>query len=160
MNNNPVAYILVGIPGAGKSTWIINQRFDPATTITASSDFHVDKYAVSLGKTYSEVFDEFMPTAISNMLDDVQYGIDNACNIVWDQTSTTIGSRKKKLRIIPPHYKKIAVVFTTPTADVLSIRLNNRPGKHIPATVISNMIKHFQTPVKSEGFDEIMIINN
>jgi hypothetical protein len=50
------AYILVGVPGAGKTTWINNQSWSKDHVII-STDKYVEKFARRLNKTYSEVFD-------------------------------------------------------------------------------------------------------
>jgi tRNA uridine 5-carbamoylmethylation protein Kti12 len=75
-------------------------------------------------------------------------------DIIWDQTSTTITSRKKKFNMLP-NYKMIAVVFPTPDPLELSIRLKNRPGKEIPQDVLNSMIDGWEEPSADEGFDEI-----
>lgn len=142
MKTKPTAYILVGVPGAGKSTWINANK--NRNTIVCSTDDHVEKYAKSIGKTYSEVFDSYMKTALKMMIDDVDYAILHDFNIIWDQTSTTAKARKKKINMLGG-YTKIAVVFKTPD-----------PGKHIPKHVMKSMIEGFEVPTISEGFDKII----
>jgi predicted kinase len=154
----PKAYILVGIPGSGKSTWIENQSFDKTQTAIVSTDIHVERYASELGKTYSEVFKDFMPTAVNLMVDDVLDAVENNLDIVWDQTSTTVLTRAKKFRMLPKHYEMIAVVFPTPDDLELSRRLNNRPGKIIPQEVIDSMKSQFEEPSEQEGFDKIIFV--
>ena len=157
---NRIAYILVGVPGSGKSTWVENNREWTQDCSIISTDYHIDGFAESLDKTYSEVFEEYMPKAIQMMVDDVATARNYGFNIVWDQTSTTVASRAKKFRMLP-EYRHIAVVFPTPPLDELQRRLSSRPGKHIPDSVIENMIKGFVYPTKEEGYDEIWnAVNN
>ena len=146
-------YVLVGVPGSGQSTWVKNNPWlDRAAYI--SSDSHIDAYALSQGRTYNEVFKEHINDAVNLMLQDVcQARIENK-DVVWDQTSTSVSSRKKKLKMLPAYYS-IAVVFPTPDPDELARRLANRPGKVIPAEVVDSMIKNFVMPTKEEGFREI-----
>ena len=148
-------YVMVGVPGSGKSTWISNQHWASDCEVI-STDAHVEAYAQANGKTYSEVFEEFMPEAISNMLDDVVYARDNGKDIIWDQTSCSIATRAKKIRMLPDYYK-IAVVFRTPPAAELQKRLASRPGKNVPWEVVSDMAQklEIEPPSKDEGFDEI-----
>lgn len=155
----PTAYILVGVPGAGKSTWIRNQHFDWNNTVIASTDNYIEQVAKSLGKTYSEVFKDNMPDAVSNMATTVVNAIAENKDIVWDQTSTTIGTRAKKLRMIPPRYKTVAVVFPTPNQKELTKRLNSRPGKTIPPNVVQDMIDKLEYPTVNEGFDEVIVVS-
>lgn len=152
------AYILVGVPGSGKSTWIKNQDWTQDCAII-STDYHVENYALSQNKTYSEVFEGYMPTAIDMMTNDVTIARNNGLNIIWDQTSTTINSRRKKFKMLPD-YRHIAVVFETPSPTELTKRLNSRPGKNIPLHVIDSMIKNFDYPTNHEGYDEIWFVTN
>jgi predicted kinase len=149
----PTVYVLVGVPGSGKSTWIRNQDWALGLTVV-STDAFVEDYARSQGKTYSEVFDEYMPTAVDLMTKQVVFAREHDHTIIWDQTSTTVASRARKFRMLPD-YKHIAVVFPTPTADELATRLASRPGKIIPDHVVSDMIDQFEQPTLEEGFDEI-----
>ena len=146
-------YVLVGVPASGKSTWIKEQIWALGLTIV-STDAFVEDYARSQGKTYSEVFDEYMPTAVELMAEQVVRARELGHDIIWDQTSTTIATRAKKLRMLPDYYA-IAVVFRTPDRDTLDRRLISRPGKSIPRHVVDNMINNWEEPTEDEGFKEI-----
>lgn len=146
-------YQLVGVPGAGKSTWIKNQPW-AKDCVVVSTDDHVENYAKESGKTYSEVFKDYMPTAVQLMLQDVRKAEKEGKDIIWDQTSTTIKSRKRKFNFLPD-YEHIAVMFRTPDPEELERRLVSRPGKYIPRQVIVQMIVGFQMPSRDEGFTEI-----
>ena len=148
-------FILVGVPASGKSTWILNQQWDENTAVVSTDEF-VEKYAAEQGKTYSEVFTEFMPTAINMMMDKFYDSIENDFDIVWDQTSVTRESRAKKLKLVPPTYRKVCVVFPTPSIDILTKRLASRPGKVIPMAVVESMISRWEEPQFDEGFDAII----
>jgi predicted kinase len=151
-------YVLVGVPGSGKSTWVKNQAW-ARDCVYVSTDMHVEDYASLVGKTYSEVFSDFMPKAIELMAQDVVMARKNHKDIIWDQTSTTIATRAKKIRMLPDYYK-IAVVFKTPPTGELELRLSSRPGKTIPWEVVSDMAQKLETepPSKDEGFDEIWYV--
>lgn len=153
----PKAYILVGVPGAGKSTWVKNQEWSKDCAYI-STDHHVENHARAEGKTYNEVFQEFMPTAVNLMADDVVKARSEGKDIIWDQTSTTRKTRAKKFNMLPD-YEMIAVVFKTPKKEELARRLSSRPGKNIPDEVMSNMIKYFQIPTEDEGFDKIIFVS-
>jgi hypothetical protein len=66
----PTVYVLVGVPGSGKSTWIKNQDWAQDCVVVSTDDF-VEDYAKEVGSTYSEVFDDYMPTAVKLMADQV-----------------------------------------------------------------------------------------
>lgn len=147
------AYILVGVPGSGKSTWIANQDWIKEC-VYISTDKIVEEYANKLGKTYSEVFESFMPTAVEIMVQQVVAARKEKKDIIWDQTSTTKESRRKKFRLLP-EYEHIAIVFDTPKKQELDRRLSNRPEKVIPKNVVEQMIKDFEFPTIQEGYREI-----
>ena len=146
-------YQLIGVPGSGKSTWISNQSWAKDCVII-STDNHVEAYANSVGKTYNEVFKDYMPVAVDLMAKDVVDARELDKDIIWDQTSTTVKSRQRKFRMLRD-YEHIAVVFATPELTELKRRLASRPGKNIPSEVMVQMIKGFQMPTKDEGFTEI-----
>jgi predicted kinase len=149
----PKCYQLVGVPCSGKSTWVDNQDWAlPCAKI--STDKWVEIYAKEVGRTYSEVFVDFMPTAVDLMAKEVIAARELKRDIIWDQTSTTIASRKKKFRMLPD-YEHIAVVFETPEHKELVRRMFGRPGKDIPDHVIASMIAGFEMPTEEEGFTEI-----
>jgi predicted kinase len=149
----PKLYVLVGIPGSGKSTWVKNQDWAKDCSYI-STDMWVDMEAERQGKTYSEVFKDYMPHAVKLMANQVELARDLGRDIIWDQTSTTIASRERKFNMLPDYYA-IAVVFKTPEKDELDRRLASRIGKHIPSRVIRSMIAGWDDPTEDEGFKEI-----
>jgi len=146
-------YQLIGVPCAGKSTWIKNQDWALGLTVV-STDMWVEIYAKEQGKTYSEVFKDYMPTAVDLMANQVVFAREHGHTILWDQTSTTLASRSRKFNMLP-NYEHIAVVFRTPKLEVLKERLANRPGKEVPWEVVQGMIDNWEEPTIEEGFTEI-----
>ena len=139
----PKCYQLVGVPGSGKSTWISNQDW-ALTCANVSTD--------------SEVFADFMPTAVDLMAKEVVTARELGRDIIWDQTSTTVKSRARKFNMLPD-YEHIAVVFKTPEHKELIRRLWSRPGKEIPDHVIASMIAFWEEPTIEEGFKEIRYVS-
>jgi predicted kinase len=146
-------YQLVGVPASGKSTWVKNQDWAVDCVIVSTDDF-VEDYAKEVGSTYSEVFADYMPTAVKLMADRVVRAREAGKDIIWDQTSTTVKSRTRKFNMLPD-YEHIAVVFKTPEHKELMRRLMGRPGKEIPDHVIYSMIGSWEDPTEEEGFKEI-----
>ena len=145
--------MLIGVPGSGKTTWAKNQDwFRDCAYI--STDKYVEEWAENVGKTYSEVFEEYMPVAVARMAGAVNGARDAGKDIIWDQTSTTLASRTRKFNMLPD-YEHIAIVFKTPEHKELMRRLMSRPGKEIPDHVIASMIASWEEPTEEEGFKEI-----
>lgn len=152
----PKCYQLIGVPGSGKSTWVDKQAW-AFSCAKISTDKWVEIYAKEVGLTYSEVFTDFMPTAIGLMAEEVITARELNRDIIWDQTSTTIKSRKKKFLMLPD-YHAIAVVFKPPSTKELEFRLNNRPGKIVPKHVVQSMIDNWEEPTIEEGFKDIWYV--
>jgi len=152
----PKCYQLIGVPGAGKSTWIKNQTWALGLNVV-STDAWVEDYAQRMGKTYSEVFADYMPVAVKLMADHVAKCQRDGVDVIWDQTSVSVASRRKKFNALP-EYEHIAVVFKTPDADELARRLASRPGKNIPDHAMRSMIDNFEMPTEDEGFKEIWYV--
>lgn len=152
----PKLYMLIGVPGSGKSTWIANQEWSDTTTVV-SSDRFIDYEATRTGKTYNEIFKDYVGVATRLMDNHVLVAQANGMDIIWDQTNTSAKTRKSKLAKLP-EYEKIAVFFKTPEKDVLEQRLANRPGKMIPVDVMASMIANLESPTKEEGFNDIWIV--
>lgn len=149
----PKLYMLIGIPASGKSTWVYNQEW-AKDCILVSTDRYVQLYARWCGKTYTEIFEEYMPKAVELMTQEILYAKGLGVDIIWDQTSTTIASRAKKFRMLSEYYT-IGVVFPIPEREELDRRLSTRPGKIVPPDVIDNMINGWEEPEMEEGFNEI-----
>jgi predicted kinase len=152
----PKCYQLIGVPGSGKSTWVDSQIW-ALTCVCVSTDKWVEVYAKEVGKTYSEVFTDFMPTAVDLMAKEVVAAREAGRDIIWDQTSTTVKSRARKFNMLRD-YEHIAVVFRTPEHTELMRRLMSRPGKEIPDHVIASMIASWEEPTEDEGFKEIWYV--
>ena len=144
---------MIGVPGSGKSTWIRNQIWALGLTVV-STDTFVEDYARAQGQTYNEVFQDYMPRAVDLMAQQVVFAREHGHSVIWDQTSTTVASRRKKFHMLPD-YEHIAVVFGTPEPAELARRLAGRPGKSIPDHVMLSMLQNLKEPTLEEGFQEI-----
>lgn len=151
----PTLYMLVGVPGSGKSTWLNNNKSENGVVV--SSDDHVERLAAKQGQTYSQAFDAVIGQASSHMQKDLRDAVKAEKDIYWDQTNIGANSRKKKLKQIPNTYRKVAVFFPTPDDAEHERRLASRPGKTIPSHVIKSMANNLQVPSKEEGFDSIVV---
>ena len=138
-NIMPTCYQLIGVPGSGKSTWVQNQTW-ASDCVIVSTDNLVEQYAQSLGKTYNEVFKSYMPTAVELMAQQVVAAREQGQDIIWDQTSTSIASRRRKFNMLLD-YRHIAVVFKTPI-----------PIKGIEQMAFDLIL---EPPTVDEGFSEI-----
>jgi predicted kinase len=157
----PEIYILVGLPGSGKSTWVNSKiRNSPISYDIVSSDNIIEKIAKKQNKTYSEVFVDNASYANKQIWIDFKNAINSNHSIIWDQTNMSIKKRSDILRKVPENYKKIAVVFNLDDDELIK-RLDARAkseGKTIPSHIILNMKNQYQEPTKNEGFDDIIYV--
>ena len=149
-------YMLIGVPGSGKSTWLRNHAF-ASMPIVLSTDDYIEREAALQGKTYNEIFDCSIAIANDHMWKSAHAAFQSNATVVWDQTNLDVRGRRYKLSKVPATYQKHAVFFPTPDAEEHQRRLFTRPGKMIPQQVISGMINRLAVPTLDEGFDYIII---
>lgn len=154
----PTFYMLAGVPGSGKSTWIRNQPFDWNNTSVISTDAIIDQRAEAQGKTYSQVFQHEIKSATAEMNQNLRDAVTAGRDIVWDQTNVTSAARAKKLAQVPDSYHKVAVFFSTPHEAELRKRLGSRPGKTIPWNIVQGMASQLEKPTPAEGFDRVIVV--
>lgn len=152
MTTNPKFIMLVGVPASGKSTWRANYAKTHPGFVQLSSDDLLEEIAKIQGKTYSDVFADHYGSCISEMEKQFRAAIHNKQSIIWDQTNLTVKTRAKKTSQLPKEYFKMAVYFEC-SDDILEFRLGNRPGKNIPANVMTSMKSQYERPTCEEGFN-------
>lgn len=149
--------ILVGPPGVGKSTWRRNNWPDH---VVLSTDHELEQIADSLGHTYNDVFKTHFKQAETQMWEIARDAFARSADVICDRTNMTSASRKKFIDFFGKgNYKISSMVFDLPKGEEWAYRLNNRPGKTIPKSVIEGMLKSFEFPAYSEGFHDIGVID-
>ncbi len=151
----PTLYMMVGVPGSGKTTWVADQDLT-LKDYTVGSDYVIDELADMYDMTYSEIFPLTIKFAEHVMYKEIERAIEAGDNIYWDQTNISKKSRAEKLAKIPSTYKKVAVFFPIPSD--LDERLASREGKTVPPHIIDAMVEMIEEPTLDEGFDEIIRI--
>ncbi len=153
---SPTIYVLVGPPGSGKSTWIRSNC--DSSFVVISTDDELELIAKSMNSTYNEIHSTKYKQAEATAKSKFAKAIKDNKNIVWDQTN--MGSKKRRgiLSSVPGRYRKVAVVFNVEREE-LDKRLEKRrqeTGKHIPKSVVDDMINRYEYPSTQEGFNEII----
>jgi predicted kinase len=155
--SRPNLYMLIGLPGAGKSTFVKKVTEGHRNFMVASTDALIEVAAKLNKKTYDEAFPDAIKSAEKTMYELVKVATDSDWSIVWDQTNLNRKTRAKKLIMIPDHYRKVAIFFKTP--HDIDERLEKRAiaeGKSIPGKVFLSMAASLEYPALDEGFDRIM----
>jgi predicted kinase len=157
----PRLFVLIGPPGAGKSTWRARHLAKYPNTAVISQDDLVDAFAAQRGITYSHAFriapmKEFAATVKIRFKEAVERGDD----IILDRTNMRRKARHWFLNAARG-YQTTAVVFHTDPI-VLEDRLHRRgkaTGKFIPANVVQDMLCGYEPPDLAE-FDSIKTIRS
>lgn len=117
-----------------------------------SSDNIIENYAKTVGSTYNDIFENYIETAIELMLGQLRYFVRQGHNIIVDQTHLTPKVRKRKLKMIPDHYEKIAVHFEISKEEMFQRNHNKDRTKTVPDSVLESMYVSYVRPTVDEGF--------
>jgi len=153
---------MVGVPASGKSTFVKNViSADPDSYFVYSTDQFIEDAATHFNSTYNEMFENNIKGATASMNQMLEEAVaDERQWIIWDQTNLGIKKRKSIInKMKSVGYSVECVSFTPPETENERAewhrRLGSRPGKTIPDHILNSMMKNYQKPELSEGFDDI-----
>ena len=144
-------YMLIGIPGAGKSTWMEQKR---RSEILISPDvFLEDKYDY-----------EWTPKRASEAWSEAYYqfglALQQEHSMIWDATFVTAQDRVAPLQVAKAFgYQVTAVFFDTPLQICLA-RNRARQRSPVPDDTIKMMRRRLQPPTNKEGYDAVVRIEH
>jgi len=165
----PTCYVMVGLPGTGKSTYVSEQLMPTLSddAFIYSTDRLIEEAAENRGQTYNEAFRDMIGPATQQMEHwlDIYSTWDNV-DVVWDQTNTGRKKREKIVRRMKDRgYRMEAICFLHPDPGEIEDmkewrrRLASREGKTIPEHVLENMTENFTVPSIPEGFDRVITMD-
>ncbi len=148
--NEKTIFILIGAPGAGKTTWAM-KRPDRLINIDRMRKIVNRGWAINPSESIkSKAFQLAISKAIKYL--------DAGESIIWDATNLR-NDRKKVISALSEYSASIiAVIFTTSLNECIE-RNKYRPGKIDESIVINrfNQLKKESVDL-SEGFEEIIYI--
>lgn len=159
MDDKPALYMFVGVPGAGKSTHInsLKEKLGDHYMVI-STDAYIEAQAATHGKTYNEVFKDYIKEADILANANLQFAIKHNMHIIWDQTNCDKKTRSWKLNKIPKHYAKHAIAFKASREEIMRVnQVRAKFGRSIPDNIIQSMLDRFEVPTEDEGFDTVTI---
>ena len=155
MSKQPKLFMLIGLPGSGKSTFARNKvKFYDNTcnetklVIVSSDDIREELYGTrSCQKDPARVFE----IAHERIINSLEQGWD----VIFDATNITRKNRASLLKKIPAYTEKFAQICWAPISTCIERDLKREFS--VKADVIWKMAYKFQMPFYDEGFDHICI---
>ena len=142
-------YMLCGIPGSGKSTWV-KKHLDKFDKYVSRDEIRFSMVAEDeeYFSKETEVFKEYCLQITENL--------NKGYNVFADATHINKGSRKKLLDNISGFDNVFCIVIQNPLETTLK-RNENRIGtrRYVPKSVIRRMHYQFEFPTHKEGFKTI-----
>ena len=147
-------YLMVGVAGAGKSTWIKNHLTD--------NDVHISRDEIRFNMLAPN--DEYFShedIVFKRFCDEINWSLRAGLNVFADATHISKSSRHKLLQKIKVSDAEVAAIFIkVPLLQALEQNSYREGRALVPEDVIRSMHKSLQPPTLEEGFNEIYIIEN
>ena len=150
-------YMMIGIPGSGKSTYVGEKLERAFTRIISPDEIRKELYGdISIQGDGEKVF---------KIVDErLRYCAIHEINVIYDATNTTKHRPKTVLKLREMGFDKVIGVYMNTPFGVCVERNKQRKdrSKPVPDDVMLKMfvnMKNTEYELFSDGFDEIRIIN-
>ena len=144
----PVFICLVGIPGAGKSTYI--EKYESEGYVIHASD----KLRAEMGDETDQSHNTEVFEILNNRIKD---DLLNGKNVVCDATNLRRRNRIHLINMIrKTNCHKKCIVVATPFEECICNNASRE--RKVPENVLWKMLENFQMPCKVEGWDEVEVV--
>lgn len=150
-------YVMVGVPGSGKSHFLANNNLIKPYKIVSR-----DQIRFSLVKEGEEYFSK-EKEVFNKFIKEIKDGLDNNFNVYADATHLNEASRSKLLRALGTSLKgvKVEAIVIRPSFDTVVKQNAQRSGREfVPLSAIRRMNEQFTMPSCEEGFNKIWMVTN
>ena len=146
----PKFYMMVGLPGAGKSTYA-KQLAEKNDAHYIASDDYREAYLHDIENQDQNDY------IFQKMKEDTMYSLSNDKDVVYDATNISYKKRRRFLQEIKAiTCEKYCIVMATPYEQCLENNANR--DRCVPEYVIERMYKSFYMPYYYEGWNYIELI--
>lgn len=150
-------YMMVGIPGSGKSYFLANNNLIKPYKVVSRDQirFSLVKEDEKYFSKEEEVFNKFVK--------EIKNGLDEGLNVYADATHLNELSRAKLLRALGSSLKdiKVEAIVIRPPFNIIKQQNAQRTGREfVPLSTIRRMNEQFTMPSCEEGFNKIWIVTN
>lgn len=143
-------FMLIGLPGSGKSTIAKDLSLEENAVIFSSDDLRKELYG-------DEACQEDSANVFEILHKRIYEAIESGNNIIYDATNISSKRRKAFLQTLNKYFiDKIAVFIATPYDECL--RRNLIRNRVVPEYAIKRMYMNFNVPCLQEGFTSVKVI--
>ena len=147
MKDKPVVFMMVGIPGSGKSTWVKNNRQETWVVVSPDEILEAQYGYEWTPERAAEAWESSYQQFVKSLLVDK--------TMVWDATFTSPIMRAAILHIAKGAGYRVVAIFCDTPIELCIERNKRRNREPVPEATIRRMAEKLQPPTEAEGFDRI-----
>ena len=146
-------FMLVGIPGSGKSTFASRLAEEYNAQIFSSDFIRGELYGDESIQSNPKVVFEILHRRLINSLN-------QNFNVIYDATNIHSKYRKEFLESLPENKDRYNICYVCAERPQTCINRQNLRERKVPDEVIYRMANNMQYPTYDEGWDEIHILHH
>ncbi len=145
-------YIMCGIPGSGKSTFVQNHITGDVLVSRDAIRFDMVKEDEPYFSKENDVWEEFVYR--------INHYLEIGYNVFADATHINSGARRKLLKEIKTENVDFQAIYVDTPVSICLERNSKRQGREcVPDSAIKRMYSQFEEPSFEEGFSTIYTID-
>ena len=146
--------IMVGLPGAGKDTYIKDKGYkEKGYKIVSSDDIRMELFGYESQSNNKEVFEEMRKRT-------KECGKQKE-TVVYNATNLSAKRRKQLAQEMKKYFDEIIVIALETDEETILKRNEDRVERQIPVNHLKQLIRTYQSPMLSEyEYDNIVYIMN